>query len=240
LIQKLHGVSARVFASDYLCEGPRAAGVWFTEFDDRNVTAIADYDPTLPVHVSIDSGVFTGAVFFQLRHDGREHRITVFDDFLAEGQSAESAALAIMAQLKARCGVARRRVSTDSSGGSRNPVGPTVISEYERTGLRGDRGIETWPKYPGSVTNGLQLIEAMIRSGDGTIRLTIHPRCRRLIAAFNGYARAKRAGQWMDYPEDPQHPHEDLMDALRGGLAIEFPEGRTQRVFNQVQVSRVF
>jgi hypothetical protein len=204
------------------------------------MTALAEYDLSLPVHVSIDSGVFTGAIFFPVRHDGRDHRITVFDDYLAEGLSAESAAMAIMAQLKARCGTPRRRISTDSSGGSRNPVGPTVIAEYERTGLRGDRGIETWPKYPGSVTNGLQLIEALIRSGDGNVRLTIHPRCRRLISAFRSYARARRAGQWMDYPEDPQHPHEDLMDALRGGLAIEFPDGLRNRVFHQVLTSRVF
>ena len=35
------------------------------------------------------------------------------------------------------------------------------------------------------------------------------------------------ADQWMDYAEDPQHPHEDLIDPLAGGLKLEFPEGRT-------------
>ena len=30
----------------------------------------------------------------------------------------------------------------------------------------------------------------------------------------------------MDYAEDPQHPHEDLIDPLAGGLKLEFPEGR--------------
>ncbi len=24
----------------------------------------------------------------------------------------------------------------------------------------------------------------------------------------------------MDYPEDPQHPHEDMIDAFRGGLRL--------------------
>src|SRR4051812_37618703 len=33
LIQKVRGVSDRVFASDYLCRGPRAQGIWFTQFD---------------------------------------------------------------------------------------------------------------------------------------------------------------------------------------------------------------
>jgi hypothetical protein len=39
-----------------------------------------------------------------------------------------------------------------------------------------------------------------------------------LIRAFQAYRRASVKGQWRDWPEDPQHPHEDLMDALRGGL----------------------
>jgi hypothetical protein len=30
----------------------------------------------------------------------------------------------------------------------------------------------------------------------------------------------------LDYPEGPQHPHEDLMDALRGGIRDVFPKGR--------------
>ncbi len=42
--------------------------------------------------------------------------------------------------------------------------------------------------------------------------------------------RAKRGGQWADFPEDPQHPHEDVMDALRGVLFARFgaplPNGR--------------
>jgi hypothetical protein len=33
-------------------------------------------------------------------------------------------------------------------------------------------------------------------------------------------------GQWIDKPMDPQHPHEDLIDSLRGGLLAKFPEGR--------------
>jgi hypothetical protein len=240
LIQKVRGVSARVFGSDYLCEGPRAAGVWFTDYGDANITAAAEYDPTLPAHVSIDSGVFTGAVYFQFRDGKNGPLINVFDDYLAEGQSAETNATAILAQLRARCGEARRRVSTDSSGGARNPVGPTVIAEYERAGLRGERGIEQWPKYPGCVADGLQLIEALVKSSDGSVSLAVHPRCRRLDSAFRSYARAQRAGQWMDYPADPQHPAEDLIDALRGGLKIVLPESRKPvPLYHRVQASKL-
>jgi hypothetical protein len=120
-------------------------------------------------------------------------------------------------------------------------VGPTVIAEYQRCGLVGDGGIKEWPKYPGCVTDGLGLIENLVRSADGTVRLLLHPRCKNLSTAFRSYARARRAGQWMDYPADPQHPHEDLIDALRGGLKLALPVGRElHQGFARTRVGRVF
>jgi hypothetical protein len=254
LIQKVKGVSARVFASDYLCQGPRSAGVWFTEFAEaENVTLEADYDPAVPIHIAVDSGVFTGAVLFQVRSrpalqkadpagaPARGELVTVFADYLAEGQMAERCALEIRALAEKLCGSALRQISTDSAGGARNPVGPTVIAEYQRCGLVGEKGILQWPKYPGCVTDGLGLIENLVRSAGGEVRLMIHPRCKHLIAAVRSYARARRAGQWMDYPADPQHPHEDLVDALRGGLSLLLPEGRApHQGFLRTRAGRVF
>ena len=242
LIQKVKGISARVFESDYLCSGPRADGVWFSQFDEAaNVSVDAEFDPRLPVYVSIDSGVFTGAVFLQVRDVAGGHHVNVFADYLREGISAESAAREILDLFRQYCGSTERYVSTDAAGGARNPVGPTVIAEYERVGLRGRSGIQQWPKYPGCIQVGLATIEAMVKSADGVVRLKIHPRCRGLISAFRSYARAKRAGQWQDYPEDPQHPAEDLMDALRGQLALLFPEGRKpQPNFNRLPAGKVF
>jgi hypothetical protein len=250
LIQKVKAVSARVFASDYLCQGPRAGGVWFTQFDGAvNVTPEAEFDPAFPIHIAIDSGVFTGAVFFQVKPmtqasgagGRREQRVSVFADYLAEGQTAETCALAIGAIAHELCGSARRSVSTDSAGGARNPVGPTVIAEYQRCGLTGEGGILQWPKYPGCVNDGLGLIENLIRSADGTVRLIIHPRCKHLDAALRSYSRARRAGQWMDYPADPQHPHEDLIDALRGGLKLMIVDRpANQAGFSRARVGRIF
>jgi hypothetical protein len=250
LIQKVKGVSARVFASDYLCQGPRAQGIWFTQYDEAvNVRPDAEFDPAVPVHIAIDSGVFTGAVFFQvkptMRGNGtgsqREQQVNVFADYLAEGQTAEACALAINEKARELCGSARRSISTDSAGGARNPVGPTVIAEYQRCGLIGEGGILQWPKYPGCVNDGLGLIENLIRSADGTVRLIIHPRCKHLDAALRSYTRARRAGQWMDYPADPQHPHEDLIDALRGGLKLMILDRPTNHQgFVRARAGRVF
>jgi len=220
LIQKAKILSARVFESDYLCLGPRADGVWFSQFDElRHVTEMAEFDPKLPVHVSVDSGVFTSAVFFQIREDDGGHFINVFDEYLMEGMTAEVNARTILEQVRGRCGNARLIVSTDSAGGSRNPVGPTVFAEYQKIGLIGPTPL-TWPRHSGSVSDGLKLIESLILTADGTIRITIHPRCKATINAFKSYRRARRSHQWMDYPEDPQHPHEDMIDAVRGGVRM--------------------
>jgi hypothetical protein len=221
LIQKVRAVSERTFEADYLCKGPRADGLWFPAFDAQNISDVAEYDHRWPVHTSIDSGVFTGAVWFQVQKRHDQYLVTVFADYLSENLSAESNARSVLDVGRTYCKGRVHRYSTDPSGGSRNPVGPTVIGEYERVGIR---PLDRWPVS--SVADSLAVLEGLIRSADGTVGLLIHPRCKHLIQAMRNYRRAKRAGQWMDYPEDPQHPHEDLVDALRGGLKLELPEGR--------------
>jgi hypothetical protein len=229
LIQKVKAVSLRGFESDYLCLRPRAAGVWFSSFDESShVAEAAEFVPHWPAHLAIDPGAHTGAVWFQAlpRPDARGHRMIVFADYFAEGLSAETNARAVVEQSRRLCGIGmeRLRVSMDPAGGARTPIGPTVRGEYERAGCRGRNGLESWPSSPEA--DGLQLVEALLRSADGSVSLTIHPPCRRLITALRCYTRARRADQWMDYPEDPQHPHEGLIDPLCGGLELEFPAGR--------------
>jgi hypothetical protein len=91
--------------------------------------------------------------------------------------------------------------------------------------------------WPWSVVDGLDQIEILLDSGC----LLIHPRCRHLIAAFENYRRAKRGTEILDFPEDPQNPHEDLMGALRGGIRDVFPEGRRALPpLSTVHASRIF
>lgn len=221
LIQKLPTVSSRVFEADYLCKGARADGVWFHEFDSAlHVREAAEYTPDLPVHLAIDSGVFTGAVWFQVRESGMQHFVTVFGDYMESEKSAETNARAILELGGSLCNGRRDVATTDPAGFSKNAVGPTVMAEYQRVGLKLDR----WPMR--SVVDSLALLESFVMSADGKPNLAIHPRCGKLIAAMMGYRRAKKAGQLLDKPEDPQHPHEELVDSLRGGLCNKFPDGR--------------
>jgi hypothetical protein len=115
LIQKVKAVSLRVFESDYLCLRPRAAGVWFSMFDEpSHVSMTAEFAPSWPVHVAIDPGVHTGAVWFQgvPRLDGRGHRVNVFADYFAEGLSAETNGRAIVEQSRRLCGIGMDRLGS--------------------------------------------------------------------------------------------------------------------------------
>jgi hypothetical protein len=226
-VQKVIATSARTFEADMLCLGPKADGVWFPTFSTAtHVSPAAEYDPVLPVHLAIDSGVWTGAVWFQVVRRpggsaGNEEFIHVFADYLSENVSAEANARSVIEVGRTRCNGRRDVVSTDPAGGSRNPVGPTVTAEYERAGLK---PLGRWPSGP--VADGLALVDSFLNPADGVPRLLLHPRCNKLADALTHYRRAKRAGQWQDHPEDPQHPAEDLVDALRGGLRNAFPDGR--------------
>jgi hypothetical protein len=226
LVQKVRSVSARAFESDYLCKGPRSEGVWFPTFDpDVHVDGRAEFDPRLDVCLAVDSGVFTGAVFFQIAEveepTGKVDEVRVFADYLVENRPAEQVARELVDLSRTLCQGRLDLIATDPAGGARNAVGPTVLAEYERGGLK---PIARWPAGP--VADGMALVESFLNPADGRPRLLLHPRCKATTRALQSYRRAKRAGQWQDYPEDPQHPHEDLVDALRGGLRARFPNGR--------------
>jgi hypothetical protein len=213
LIQKARLVSRRVFEADYLCSGPKVDGLWFKEFDAAAcVTDDAEYDPRLPVGLGVDSGVTTGASWFQVDDRGPAPVVAVFADYLSEGRSARENAEAINRITGSRC---EGRVDwgyTDPAGKARTPIGPTVLAEYEAVGL----SLDPWPKP--SPAESLNVIEGMLNPASGPPRLLIHPRCVDTIRAFQNYRRARRSGQWMDWPQDPQHPWEDIIDALRGAV----------------------
>lgn len=240
LIQKVRAVSRRVFEADYLCSGPKADGLWFPGFDESaHVTTAAEYDPNLPAYLAVDCGVFTGAVLFQVAEGGGddpEPTVRVFADAITEGLTAEANARLLLELARTRCNGKIAKAYMDPAGGARTAIGPAVVQEYARAGLR----TEPWPIRP--VADGLALVESFLTPADGTPRLLLHPRCRDLARAFGSYRRAKTSGQWRDRPADPQHDAEDLMDALRGGLVARWPNGRraTSRSASTVPLGSAF
>lgn len=202
-------------------------GIWFDTFDpDIHVSAEkAEYDPKGKVYLAFDPGYCTGAVWFQVHEFGPKVTVNVFGDFYAEGPYPDANAQALLDKAR-QLGIKKHtKIFVDSAGDQRNASGPTQTSIYESHGVS---PLDRWPSYPGSVNDQLTLVQSFI-GGDGTgatPSLFVHPRCVHLLNAFGGYTRAKVGGQWADKPVDPQHPYEEMIDSLRGGLAALFPEGR--------------
>ena len=110
----------------------------------------------------------------------------------------------------------------DPASSARTGIGPAAYGEFER--VFGRRATARWPSH--RVTDGLDQFEVLLDRG----LLLIHPRCATLKAAFQNYTRRRTGrGDWLDEPADPQHPHEDLMDALRGGVRDRFSDGRIEQ-----------
>lgn len=193
----------------------------------------AEYKPEAKVHLGVDSGVMTGAVLFQIiptKSTGGQiqgslkagqpviNEVHVFADYLAEGITAGHNAMAIIDILNRYCNGRADYRWTDPAGKARNAVGPSVMAEFERCGLK----MEAWPIT--SVRDSLARLECLLNPAKGPPRLIIHPRCKALIRAFESYRRAKKENVWLDWPVDPQHPQEDLIDALRGAIQATYPD----------------
>jgi phage terminase large subunit-like protein len=202
-------------------------GVWFHRFDPaKHVSEEAEYHHGWPVHLAIDCGLsrHVGAVWLQVRgHDPERRRVMVFGEFHAEGMYSEAAAKAILSHAwNLPSGSRLDTVRLDPASSARSGVGPAAYNEFER--VFGSRVLAHWRQH--RVADGLDQLEVLLDKG----LLLIHPRCVKLKAAFQNYVRNRNGrGDWLDEPKDPQHPHEDLMDALRGGVRDRFPEGRIEQ-----------
>ncbi len=113
-------------------------------------------------------------------------------------------------------------VRLDPAASAKSSLGPAAFNEYAR--VFGERSTERWPTH--GVVDGLDQMELMLGGEAKEPRILIHPRCTSLIHAFQNYRREERRGEFLDTPQDPQHPAEDLMDALRGGIRDAMPDGR--------------
>ncbi len=230
VLSKVATLSTRTFESDYLCLGPKAEGIWFGNYHDKlNVSEErAEYDPARKVYISIDYGVRTAAVFFQVAsriRDGRmDEEVHIFAEYYAEGKTAEDNALGIREVAAARCQGRLENLSMDSAADAREGAGTTGLKEYARAGLT---HIKPWRKMDRRrKLNSLDLVNTFLRTADGARHLFIHPRCTGMRAALSSYRRAKHGNVWGDEPADPQHPHENYVDALAGQLDRLYPLGR--------------
>ncbi len=191
-------VSLETWQAEMLCRRPTQGGAVFPSFD-----------PDIHVRDITPVGRFTLAVDFGFRspfvclwvcrsEDGHDH---IVDEYLQDGVEL----LDHLPLIESRPWPKTRLMACDPAGNGANDQ--TAVSNIQLLRARGYR-----LKFRKSrIIDGLEHIRAALRPAAGQPRLTLHPRCKRLIEAFQSYHYGKHGGE-TPY-KDGIHDHP--IDALR-------------------------
>ena len=121
------------------------------------------------------------------------------------------------------CGGRIDTVRLDPAATARTGIGVAAYGEFER--VFGSRITARWPMH--RVADGLDQIEVLLDPTPPC--LIIHPRCTASEDGLPQLLAGQARGRMAQRACADQSPHEDVMDALRGGIRDRFPEGRIEQ-----------
>jgi len=179
--------SRACWESEMLCRKPNLENAVFHEFDPAIHIRSVEYDANLPLYRTLDFGFVNPFVCLWIQVDG-EGVVRVIDEYVRSRATIDVHA----AEMKARTPCPEANVAEtfcDPAGTSSNDVtGTSAVKELRQA------GIATRFRKSG-IQEGIELIRASIRAGDGKSRLVISPKCRRLIEAMQCYHYPDNVGQ---------------------------------------------
>jgi hypothetical protein len=158
-------------------------------------------DCALPtVSLGIDFGFANAFVCLWVAEVG-DGRVFVVDEYVQRGKTVEEH----LVEIERRPWGKVRKIACDPAGNGANDQ--TAVSNVALLRRRG-YAVKT---RSSRIVEGLEMIRAGLKSGTGETKLYIDGRCRRLIAAMEGYRYEDGGGE---VPlKDGEHDH--LIDALR-------------------------
>ncbi len=179
--------SRACWESEMLCRKPNLENAVFHEFDTTVHVRQIDYDSSLPLYRALDFGFVNPFVCLWIQVDS-DGVVRVIDEYVRSRATIDVHA----AEMKVRTPCPELNVAgtfCDPAGTSANDVtGTSAVKELRQA------GIVTRSRKSG-IQEGIELIRASIRAGDGKSRLVISQRCRRLIEAMQCYHYPDNAGQ---------------------------------------------
>ncbi len=206
-ITQLKRSSRAAFEAEMLCIRPTLDNAVFADFDETLHVAPLDYDPNLPLYRTIDFGFVNPFVCLWIQVD-RDGVIRVIDEYVRRCATIDVHAEVV----KKRTPCDEERVAAtfcDPAGAARGDVtGTSAIKELSGHGIH--------MRYRRSgILEGIDLIRKALRSGDGTSRMIISPRCIRLIEAMRCYHYSDSAKSTRSELPEKDGVYDHLIDALR-------------------------
>lgn len=192
-------VSEATWDAEMLCRRPSTRGAVFPMFEPtiHVVDRAPGADDTLTL--SIDFGFANPFVCLWIARRGE--LVHVVDEYVQPGRTLDEH----IATIRARRHLPIAWLACDPAGAGRN-------DQTARSSVQVLRQAGFVVRHRSSrIVDGIEMVRAALRSASGAVRLTVHPRCRRLVAALRGYRYPDGGGE---LPlKDGTHDH--LVDALR-------------------------
>ncbi|MCI0499660.1 MAG: hypothetical protein L0Y36_08275 [Planctomycetales bacterium] len=205
VISQMRRSSRTGFETEMLCLRPNLENAVFAEFEPAVHVRPTGYDATLPLYRAMDFGFVNPFVCLWVQTD-KTGAVRVIDEYVQARRVIADHARAVRAQTP--CGEPQVEMTfCDPAGSGPNDVtGTSAVRELRALGFK--------LAYRASgICEGIELIRAALRAGDGQSRLAIDPKCRRLIEALRCY-HYPDTGMASELPEKDgiyDHP----VDALR-------------------------
>jgi hypothetical protein len=195
--------SRAAWESEMLCLGAHRDSVVFPEFSAARHVYAAEYRPDVPLYRAIDFGYRSPLVclWIQVSPDGAVH---VLDEYIRARLPLAQHAAEILRRDKGPV----QATYVDPAGRQKESTSGAACTE-----MLAAAGIPCQCRG-GTINEGLELIRAALSPAVGEESLKIHPRCTRLIEAFQNYHYPPpESSADADKPvkDGPDH----LIDALR-------------------------
>jgi len=192
----------RTFQQEYEAQFVSYSGVVFYAFHPDNICEKPILpEPRTPLHIGVDFNIDPmSAVIGQKSGD----TLHIFDEIEIYGSNT----LELIKEIRNRYGAQRQQyVYPDASGAKRTTNSPGLSDHllFSNNGFR----VVSGPSNP-PVSEAIAGVNSLFKSTTGEIRLTIDPKCRKLIECLNKYT----------YKEGTRIPnkdgvHDHMIDSLR-------------------------
>jgi hypothetical protein len=171
LAQARQDLDERTYAQEYLSEFVSITNIIYYAMSDDNIVSRDVPDPRTPLHIGMDFNIDPGCAVVAFQHQGGYH---VFDEIEIYGTNTHE----MVAEIERRYPSRKKHVYPDASGAQRRTSANGITDHIilKNAGYNLCVG-----SVNPAVSDRIAAVNSAFRSVDGTIRLTIDPKCRKLL-----------------------------------------------------------
>jgi hypothetical protein len=189
LAQARQDLDERTYKQEYLAEFVSITNIIYYAFGDDNVKEMPAPDPRTPLHIGMDFNVDPGCAVVAVQTKDGYH---VFDEIEIYGTNTHE----MIAEIETRYPSRKKYVYPDASGSQRRSSANGITDHIilKNAGYQLCVG-----SINPAVSDRIAAVNSAFRSADGTIRLTIDPKCRKLLDSIRKHT----------YKENTRQPAKD-------------------------------